>query len=668
MMRPGPFFLCLFLCCIALGPYPSFASSSQSSKVDLDFPTLEQQLVASIDQDIPLEKARDSISGYYNQNDVEMVKGFSLILQEDVYSYWSAQNKGKKNYALTLLIHLLANGASIPGDTMTIALAIANNHIYSIGDGQTRKRIIQDLIKHFGYYKKILSWQKAMNIRYDLAAVPVIPKAYWAHRQRNLDLFREITTLHLDQYLEFIDTIENLEAMHDIVARNNLANAESLIGLAHNIEQFTEKNLQYRATINQHRDRLKKEPDNINSQQAVLEYEKGEYTIDFMGKKRRWDLFYWLNYQMKLHREFGYFRGDCVTETTFQMNLYKAAGIPAMSNQVRPVAKGGFSHNSPLFYNFFFNKWDSIQFPRKSDDDSYVHFEKPVWHHLIYEKDGRKSTRKGREVSSTYWQGEKASGHKIVHFRTRGFTEDHFEKIFLSDITQQPGFIFNKTSAPELIPDTDNDGILDEFESLFNTNPRSADTDEDGFADLWEIEWGYNPSSSSSRHREDMVAIDGLAYREIKALNLEIVKDPALDYKADSEIYDIATIAAKLLEGKIYLAVTYHNDIRKNSRDIHTVRVSTNKDRNSKQMAFQWVRGKVYAYEVTEKGWVKQECNQQDFTIKTVEDTELIIPLSYFTDHEDIKIRYQATGLWREKSKNDSDFSEYATLHLKKQP
>jgi hypothetical protein len=85
-------------------------------------------------------------------------------------------------------------------------------------------------------------------------------------------------------------------------------------------------------------------------------------------------------------------------------------------------------------------------------------------------------------------------------------------------------------------------------------------------------------------------------------------------------------------------------------------------------MAFQWVRGKVYAYEVTEKGWVKQECNQQDFTIKTVEDTELIIPLSYFTDHEDIKIRYQATGLWREKSKNDSDFSEYATLHLKKQP
>ncbi|MHB8788769.1 MAG: hypothetical protein ACYDBT_02690 [Desulfobulbaceae bacterium] len=666
MTRVGPFFLLLFLFSVTSAFFPTTICSAETSKAELDFPTLEQQLAASIDPDSDLQQARRRLADYYNQNDVEMVKGFGLILQEEVYSYWSATNTKKKNYALTLLVHLLANGAAIPGDTMTIALAVANNYIYSIADEPTRKQIKKDLINHFEYYKRIRSWQKTMNIRYDLARAPVIPKVYWAHRQRNLDLFSKISTLHLDQYLEFVDTIENLELMHDIITKNTLAQADSLIAIARNIEQFTEKNLLYRAKIDQHQNKLKRYPDDNNARQALLEYEKGEYTVDFMGQKRRWDLFYWLNYQVRLYKKFGYFKGDCVTETTFQMNLYKAAGIPAMANQERPVIKGGYSHNSPLFFNAFFNKWDSIQIPQQAHADYYLHFEKPIWHHLRYEKDGDKHKRTGREISSSYWQGEKASRNKIVSFRRRGYVEEDFEKLFLSDTTQQPGFILNSLSAPDRITDTDHDGILDEFEIGKNTDRNNADTDQEGVADLWEIEWSFNPADPSSRPQDDTIAIDGLAARESRSLKLVPVKDPANDALADSEVYDIASVAAKQLEKKIYIAIRFHNNIRTNSRDVHTLRVAAETGKEQQRMAFQWVRGKIYTYEITKKGWIKQECNQQDFSINTTEDTEMIIPLSYFTNYDILKIRYQATGLKRGKAKNNSDLSEDTTIYLKK--
>lgn len=666
MTRVGPFSFLLFLLFLTSAFSPTLVCSGEISTADLEFPTLTQQLAASIDPDIDLRQARRHLADYYHQSDVEMAKGFDLILQDEVYSYWSATNKKQKNYALTLLVHLLANGASIPGDTMTIALAVANNYIYSIADEPTRKQIKQDLINHFAYYKRICAWQKTMNIRYDLAHVPVIAKVLWAHRQRNLDLFSKISTLHLDQYREFVDTIENLELMHEIITKNNLAQADSLIAIARNIEQFTEKNLLYRAKIDQHHKKLKSHPDDENARQALLEYEKGEYTVDFRGEKRRWDLFYWLNYQVKLYRKFGYFKGDCVTETTFQMNLYKAAGIPAMANQERPVLKGGYAHNSPLFFNPFFNKWDSIQVPQQAHADYYLHFEKPIWHHLRYEKDGDKHKRTGREISSAYWPGERASRNQIVSFRRRGYIEEDFERLFLSDTTQQPGFILNSRSAPERIMDTDRDGILDEFEVGKNTDPNNADTDRDGVADLWEVEWGFNPADRSSRPPDDTIAIDGLAARESRNLALKPVKDPANDALADSEVYDIASVAAKQLEDKIYIAVQFHNNIRTNARDVHTLRVAAETGKKQQRLAFQWVRGKIYTYEITSKGWIKQESNQQDFAINTIEDTEMIIPLSYFSNYDILKISYQATGLKGGKAKNNSDFSKDTTIYVKK--
>jgi hypothetical protein len=41
--------------------------------------------------------------------------------------------------------------------------------------------------------------------------------------------------------------------------------------------------------------------------------------------------------------------------------------------------------------------------------------------------------------------------------------------------------------------DTDDDGLTDELETLFGTDPANPDTDGDGYKDGEEVENGYNP-------------------------------------------------------------------------------------------------------------------------------------------------------------------------------
>jgi len=46
--------------------------------------------------------------------------------------------------------------------------------------------------------------------------------------------------------------------------------------------------------------------------------------------------------------------------------------------------------------------------------------------------------------------------------------------------------------------DSDNDGLPDNLELQFHTDPHNPDTDGDGFKDGEEVDWGYNPLSSST--------------------------------------------------------------------------------------------------------------------------------------------------------------------------
>lgn len=45
----------------------------------------------------------------------------------------------------------------------------------------------------------------------------------------------------------------------------------------------------------------------------------------------------------------------------------------------------------------------------------------------------------------------------------------------------------------EKIKDTDGDGLSDEDEVLYNTNPNNPDTDGDDYSDLIEIQSSWNP-------------------------------------------------------------------------------------------------------------------------------------------------------------------------------
>jgi len=110
---------------------------------------LEQQLAVIYPERAAQERARQAVSRYLAGLDDAGRAGFALILQEDLFS-------GREvNHALALLVSLLEHGASRPGDTITLALALANNHIYSIGDEAVRTAVRSDAVAHFGLYREM---------------------------------------------------------------------------------------------------------------------------------------------------------------------------------------------------------------------------------------------------------------------------------------------------------------------------------------------------------------------------------------------------------------------------------------------------------------------------------------------------------------------------------
>lgn len=61
-----------------------------------------------------------------------------------------------------------------------------------------------------------------------------------------------------------------------------------------------------------------------------------------------------------------------------------------------------------------------------------------------------------------------------------------------ANISEQPATQTTSSTSTQ-IQDTDDDGIPDDQERLYGTDPYKADTDGDGFTDAQEIKNGYNP-------------------------------------------------------------------------------------------------------------------------------------------------------------------------------
>jgi len=81
-------------------------------------------------------------------------------------------------------------------------------------------------------------------------------------------------------------------------------------------------------------------------------------------------------------------------------------------------------------------------------------------------------------------------------------------KLFISLLVLVPLLFWAapiKAAAPL---DSDNDGLPDNLELQFKTDPQNPDSDSDGFKDGAEVDWGYNPLASSTVKLPQRIEVD----------------------------------------------------------------------------------------------------------------------------------------------------------------
>lgn len=100
-------------------------------------------------------------------------------------------------------------------------------------------------------------------------------------------------------------------------------------------------------------------------------------------------------------------------------------------------------------------------------------------------------------------------------------------KLFIILLIVTPLFFWAAPSHAATPVDSDKDGLTDEMELKFGTDPNNPDSDGDGFKDLREIDWAYNPLSTSSDRMSQKIEInlkkqkmsyfvDGVLWKEFK--------------------------------------------------------------------------------------------------------------------------------------------------------
>ena len=89
----------------------------------------------------------------------------------------------------------------------------------------------------------------------------------------------------------------------------------------------------------------------------------------------------------------------------------------------------------------------------------------------------------------------------------RKFAQDEFyflNKILIGSIFQSGSYARFTSISPlndldaqaEIVTDSDNDGLSDDMEKVYGTDPNKADTDGDGYNDGDEVNGGFNPNGA----------------------------------------------------------------------------------------------------------------------------------------------------------------------------
>ncbi len=596
------------------------------------FPGLEQQIGGSLEEGMDREAIVTRLKEYCTLDDPEMARGMEMILAN------GGELKGEPNYALRLLLHLLNEKSYAPGDTIALALALVNNRLYASVNDDVRREIKKDLVLHYGFYRKIVAWQRnKFEIKIDLGRMPLIPKMYWADRRVYPPEGISYAVKTADDYREYVDTIETLEYFHKLADSHRLYEGASmkLVGAA--VNDFIHKKDAKGFKRNLYNPPLGKVRELIGR----IPHDAGNDAVDekrqfmYRGKKNGINGFMWINYQRKLFESLGHSIGMCEVTGLTEMILFKAMGIPAgLMTRVAPKGCPLPGHVFATYYDPARRRWNNLEMVKKYNRPCAMELliGKPLWHHA---KDLRKRAR-GTEQAPRFFR-----------LLVLGIQESHFDEIFFYNKTELTNAIFSAAALPDDLKDSDGDSMYDFEKKLLGLDPERADTARDGVSDLWKLEHGLDPKTPLTAL--DLPPVDGLGggYKDRGKLRAAHF-DPYNRKKDFDEIQEIKTLAAARFGDMIYISASFHSDINKNRKRSHTI-----------ALKLQGGKGNFDSIELTISGNNPRPANKKarakspdgfrEIRGRVIRDLELMIPVKYLDGAASIGIRY--TGFVRKNGK-----------------
>lgn len=588
------------------------------------FPGLEKQVAANLQQGMDHDTIVSRLEEYCGTNDPEMVRGMRMILAGD------SGKTDESNFALQLLLFMLDDRSYAPGDTMALAMALVNNRLYSTVNDEIREEIRRDLSRHYGLYRTIVAWQKKFEMRIDLSRMPLVPKMYWADRMVYPPEGISYPVRTLDDYREYVDTIETLEYFHDLADRHRLYEGGSVKSMGDNVYAFIHK----KDDTGFDRDFYGPTPEQVRPFIDRIPHDSGYDTVNdrnqimYRGKWSNINGFIYTNYQRKLYQGLGRFIGLCEVFSLTEMAMFKAMGIPSglMIRNSPPGASYG-GHVFAMYYDPFRTRWNNLELIRKSDKpwEMNLVIGKPVWHHRV-------KALKGLTA-------EKEMAPRYFRLLELGIQEKHFDRIFFSERENLSGIIFSRAALPDELTDSDGDTLYDFEEKLMGLDPRRADTAGDGVADLWKLMHGLDPKEAVADL--ELPPVDGLGggYRDTGRLVLSSY-GPYDGKSLYDEIQEIKTLSAARFGDTVYVSVSFHNDISRNKSRGHYL-----------TFTMQGGRGNIDSFEVlidsnnprpaNANARAKSPDGFKDIRGWAIRDVELSIPVRYMDGADTVTIHYR---------------------------
>lgn len=584
------------------------------------FPTLETQFEGNLPQGLDADRARELLSAWFDAENIELVRGMEMVLA----------GEGETNHALSLLLHLLNEGCYKPGETMPIALALANNYLYSQVSPVIREEIRKDMVAHYHFYRKVVAWQKkAFELPYDLSRLPLIPQIYWADRRAyppEEDIVYPIHTI--TDYREYIDSIDTLEYFHKIAVEKKLHLGDSVPKIGRNLFLYVHHTKApdglSRHFYNPSPEKILRiidriphdEGSNIDAEKKTVRYRGADYNINS---------FIWINFQRRLCEETGHSIGLCEVTSLIEMILFKAMGIPACNmvrfSRVDPRLMGG--HVFAGYYNPFRKRWHNLEMIKKWDKSYLMEFviHKPLWSHRVKDLQGK-----------VFEQCLAPRFFKVLNF---GTLERDFNKVFLSNKLSWTNTLFSQTALPDNPVDSDMDDILDFEEKILGTDPKRPDTAGDGVSDAWKLNHYCDPNTPIPADSLESPPIDGLGggFDEQGKTTIVFVKRAGTP---SADVPEINTMSAARFDDKVYLHVTFHNDIRQCKRKDNYIHFGLEGGQDIIQGFDLVVDGKGIGQ--SDKTRAQEPDGYKGLRGISITDVELMVPVKYFKDATSAKI------------------------------